>query len=141
MTDTITLPRSVVLGALETLEVAFWRDEWIAKRDAAITTLREALEQKSKRRVTYACPVCAASVEERNDDALTQQAFSIADDASVSIIETEFCRTDHVTYAIEADALAESDVLTETVDYLVARGLAHRIEAGEIVNVILEDLA
>lgn len=89
------------------------------------------------RTITYACPVCAASMIEASD-ALAQTAFSIADDASRSLIETEFQRNDHVTYSIEADTVAGSEILEEAISYLVARGLARRYDAGDMVQVILE---
>ena len=88
------------------------------------------------RTITYACPVCAASMYE--SDELTRIAFSIADNASRSLIESEFLRADHVTYSIESDTVASSEILEEAISYLVARGLAHRYEVGDMVQVILE---
>lgn len=71
-------------------------------------------------------------------DALTQMAFAIADRASAELIESEFQRTDHVTYTISLDVIASDEVIAEAVDYLCQRGLAHRHCTLDEITLILE---
>lgn len=70
-------------------------------------------------------------------DDLTQTAFRIADEASVSLLECSGTRLDHVTFEVDQEELAEPMIM-EAIDYLVSRNLAHRFDAGGRVHVILE---
>jgi hypothetical protein len=70
-------------------------------------------------------------------DDLTQTAFRIADEASVSLLECSGIRLDHVTFEIDPEELDEPMIM-EAIDYLVARNLAHRFDAGGRIHVILE---
>ena len=66
---------------------------------------------------------------------LTQTAFRIADEASVSLVQCNAQRIDAWTYALTGEDMAD-EVMDEAVTYLVQRGLAHLHEAGDGWRVI-----
>lgn len=70
-------------------------------------------------------------------DDLTQTAFRIADEASVSLVKCRGERIDTWTYCLSPDDLAD-EATDEAVTYLVARGLARLWESGVGWHVILE---
>ena len=70
-------------------------------------------------------------------DDLTQTAFRIADEASVSLVQCNTQSIDAWTYTLTGEEMAD-EAMDEAVTYLVQRGLAHLIEVGDGWNVILE---
>ena len=70
-------------------------------------------------------------------DDLTQTAFRIADEASISLVQCNALHIDAWTYALTADDM-QDEAMDEAVTYLVQRGLAHLHEAGDDWRVILE---
>ena len=68
---------------------------------------------------------------------LTQTAFRIADEASISLVQCNAQRIDAWTYALTGEEMAD-EAMDESVTYLVQRGLAHLSEAGDGWCVILE---
>ena len=70
-------------------------------------------------------------------DDLTQTAFRIADEASVSLVQCNAQRIDAWTYALTGEEMAD-EAMDEAVTYLVQRGLAYLSEAGDGWLVILE---
>lgn len=70
-------------------------------------------------------------------DDLTQTAFRIADEASKSMVKCGALRIDAWTYALTGEEMADEEI-DEAVTYLVRRGIAHLLEAGDGWHVILE---
>ena len=70
-------------------------------------------------------------------DDLTQTAFRIADEASISLVQCNARRIDAWTYALTGEEMAD-EAMDEAVTYLVQRGLAYLHEAGDGWLVILE---
>ena len=70
-------------------------------------------------------------------DDLTQAAFRIADDASISLVQCNAQRIDAWTYSLTGEEMAD-EAMDEAVTYLVQRGLAYLSEAGDGWRVILE---
>ena len=70
-------------------------------------------------------------------DDLTQTAFRIADEASVSLVQCNAQSIDAWTYTLTGEEMAD-EAMDEAVTYLVQRGLAYLIEGGDGWNVILE---
>ena len=70
-------------------------------------------------------------------DDLTQTAFRIADEASMSLVQCNAQRIDAWTYALTGEEMAD-EAMDEAVTYLVQRGLAYLSEAGDGWRVILE---
>ena len=70
-------------------------------------------------------------------DDLTQTAFRIADEASVSLVQCNAQRIDAWTYSLTGEDMADP-AMDEAVTYLVQRGLAYLHEAGDDWCVILE---
>ena len=70
-------------------------------------------------------------------DDLAQNAFRIADEASISLVQCSAQRIDSWTYELTGEEMAD-EVMDEAVTYLVQRGLAHLHEAGDGWRVILE---
>lgn len=70
-------------------------------------------------------------------DDLTQIAFRIADEASISRVQWYAQRIDAWTYALTGELMADPE-MDESVTYLVQRGLAHINEAGDGWHAILE---
>ena len=70
-------------------------------------------------------------------DDLTQTAFRIADEASVSLVQCNAQRIDAWTYTLTGEEMAD-EAMDEAVTYLVQRGLAYLSEAGDDWSVILE---
>ena len=70
-------------------------------------------------------------------DDLTQTAFRIADEASISLVRCCAQRIDAWTYTLTGEEMAD-EAMDESVTYLVQRGLAHLSEAGDGWCVILE---
>ena len=68
---------------------------------------------------------------------LTQTAFRIADEASVSFVQCNARSIDAWTYTLTGEEMAD-EAMDEAVTYLVQRGLAYLIEVGDGWNVILE---
>ena len=68
---------------------------------------------------------------------LTQTAFRIADEASISLVQCNAPRIDAWTYALTGEEMAD-EAMDEAVTYLVQRGLAYLHEAGDGWLVILE---
>ena len=66
---------------------------------------------------------------------LTQTAFRIADEASISLVQCGSQSIDAWTYSLTGDEMAD-EVMDEAVTYLVQRGLAHLHEAGDGWRVI-----
>jgi hypothetical protein len=63
-------------------------------------------------------------------DDLTQTAFRIADEASVSLVQCNAQRIDAWTYTLTGEEMAD-EAMDEAVTYLVQRGLAYLSEAGD----------
>ena len=70
-------------------------------------------------------------------DDLTQTAFRIADEASISLVQCNARRIAAWTYALTGEEMAD-EAMDEAVTYLVQRGLAYLSEAGDGWLVILE---
>ena len=70
-------------------------------------------------------------------DDLTQTAFRIADEASVSLVQCNAQSIDAWTYTLTGEEMAD-EAMDEAVTYLVQRGLAYLIEVGDGWLVILE---
>ena len=70
-------------------------------------------------------------------DNLTQTAFRIADEASISLVQCNAQRIDACTYTLTGEEMAD-EAMDEAVTYLVRRGLAYLSEAGDGWSVILE---
>ena len=70
-------------------------------------------------------------------DDLTQTAFRIADEASISLVQCNAQRIDAWTYTLTGKEMAD-EAMDEAVTYLVQRGLAYLSEAGDGWRVILE---
>ena len=70
-------------------------------------------------------------------DDLTQTAFRIADEASVSLVQCNAQRINLWTYALTGEDMAD-EAMDEAVTYLVQRGLAYLSEVGDGWRVILE---
>ncbi len=70
-------------------------------------------------------------------DPVRKAALRIADESSLDLIDGESLRVDHVTRKLDADDLAGSDLLTEAVEYLEARGLVTRMDTSDEVLLIL----
>ena len=70
-------------------------------------------------------------------DDLTQTAFRIADEASISLVQCNAQRIDAWTYMLTGEEMAD-EAMDEAVTYLVQRGLAYLHEAGDGWLVILE---
>lgn len=70
-------------------------------------------------------------------DDLTQTAFRIADEASISLVQCNAQRIDAWTYTLTGEEMAD-EAMDEAVMYLVQRGLAYLIEVGDGWSVILE---
>ena len=70
-------------------------------------------------------------------DDLTQTAFRIADEASVSLVQSNAQSIDAWTYTLTGEEMAD-EAMDEAVMYLVQRGLAYLIEVGDGWSVILE---
>lgn len=70
-------------------------------------------------------------------DELTQTAFRIADEASVSLVQCNAQSIDAWMYALTGEEMADK-AMDEAVTYLVRRGLAYLHEAGYGWLVILE---
>ncbi len=70
-------------------------------------------------------------------DDLTQTAFRIADEASVSLVQCNAQSIDAWTYTLTGEEMAD-EAMDEAVTYLVQRGLAYLIEVGDGWSVILE---
>jgi len=70
-------------------------------------------------------------------DDLTQTAFRIADEASVSLVQCNAQSIDAWTYTLTGEEMAD-EAMDEAVTYLVQRGLAYLIEVGDGWDVILE---
>ena len=70
-------------------------------------------------------------------DDLTQTAFRIADEASISLVQCNAQRIDTWTYTLTGEEMAD-EAMDEAVTYLVQRGLAYLSEAGDGWCVILE---
>ena len=68
---------------------------------------------------------------------LTQTAFRIADEASISLVQCNAQSIDAWTYSLTGDEMAD-EAMDEAVTYLVQRGIAHLHEAGDGWLVILE---
>ena len=68
---------------------------------------------------------------------LTQTAFRIADEASVSLVQCTAQRIDAWTYTLTGEEMAD-EAMDEAVTYLVQRGLAYLSEAGDGWLVVLE---
>ena len=68
---------------------------------------------------------------------LTQTAFRIADEASVSLVQCNAQSIDAWTYSLTGNEMAD-EAMDEAVTYLVQRGLAHLHETGDGWSVILE---
>ena len=68
---------------------------------------------------------------------LTQTAFRIADEASISLVQCNAQSIDAWAYSLTGDEMAD-EAMDEAVTYLVQRGLAHLHEAGDGWSVILE---
>ena len=70
-------------------------------------------------------------------DDLTQTAFRIADEASISLVQCNAQRIDAWTYTLTGEEMAD-EAMDEAVTYLVQRGLAYLSEVGDGWRVILE---
>ena len=70
-------------------------------------------------------------------DDLTQTAFRIADEASISLVQCNAQRIDAWTYTLTGEEMAD-EAMDEAVTYLVQRGLAYLSEVGAGWCVILE---
>jgi len=70
-------------------------------------------------------------------DDLTQTAFRIADEASISLVQCNCERIDAWTYALPVGDM-DDEAIDEAVKFLVQRGLAHVHEAGDDLHVIFE---
>ena len=70
-------------------------------------------------------------------DDLTQTAFRIADEASVSLVQCNAQSIDAWTYTLTGEEMAD-EAMDEAVTYLVQRGLAYLSEVGDGWSVILE---
>ena len=70
-------------------------------------------------------------------DDLTQTAFRIADEASISLVQCNAPRIDAWTYTLPGEEMAD-EAMDEAVTYLVQCGLAYLSEAGDGWCVILE---
>ena len=70
-------------------------------------------------------------------DDLTQTAFRIADEASISLVQCNAQRIDAWTYTLTGEEMAD-EAMDEAVTYLVQRGLAYLSEVGDGWLVILE---
>ena len=70
-------------------------------------------------------------------DDLTQTAFRIADEASISLVQCNAQRIDAWTYTLTGEEMVD-EAVDEAVTYLVQRGLAYMSEAGDGWRVILE---
>ena len=68
---------------------------------------------------------------------LTQTAFRIADEASISLVQCGSQHIDACTYSLTGDEMAD-EAMDEAVTYLVQRGLAYLSEVGDGWLVILE---
>ncbi len=68
---------------------------------------------------------------------LTQTAFRIADEASISLVQCNAQCIYAWTYLLTGDEMAD-EAMDEAVTYLVQRGLAHLHEADDGWCVILE---
>ena len=68
---------------------------------------------------------------------LTQTAFRIADEASISLVQCNAQRIDAWTYTLTGEEMAD-EAMDEAVTYLVQRGLAYLSEAGDGWHVTLE---
>ena len=68
---------------------------------------------------------------------LTQTAFRIADEASISLVQCNAQRIDAWTYTLTGEEMVD-EAMDEAVTYLVQRGLAYLSEAGDGWSVILE---
>ena len=68
---------------------------------------------------------------------LTQTAFRMADEASISLVQCNAQSVDAWTYSLTGDEMAD-EAMDEAVTYLVQRGLACLHEAGDGWLVILE---
>ena len=68
---------------------------------------------------------------------LTQTAFRIADEASISLVQCNAQRIDAWTYALTGEEMAD-EAMDEAVTYLVQRGLAYLSEVGDGWRVIME---
>jgi len=71
-------------------------------------------------------------------DKLTQMAHKIADESCLDLINSESIRVDHVTLQLDSGDLAGSELLSEAVSYLEARGLVTRVESSNEVLLIVE---
>lgn len=71
-------------------------------------------------------------------DKLTQMAYKIADESCLDLINSESIRVDHVTLQLDSGDLAGSELLSEAVSYLEARGLVTRVESSNEVLLIVE---
>lgn len=69
---------------------------------------------------------------------LTQTAFRIADEASISLVQCNAQSIDAWTYSLTGDEMAD-EAMDEAVTYLVQRGLARLHEADDGWLVILEE--
>ena len=70
-------------------------------------------------------------------DDLAQNAFRIADEASISFVQCSAQSIDAWTYSLTGDEMAD-EAMDEAVTYLVQRGLAYLSEVGDGWHVILE---
>ena len=70
-------------------------------------------------------------------DDLTQTAFRIADEASISLVQCNAQRIDAWTYTLTGEEMAD-EAMDEAVTYLVRRGLAYLHEVGDGWRVTLE---
>ena len=61
---------------------------------------------------------------------VTQTAFRIADEASISLVQCNAQHIDAWTYSLTGEAMAD-EAMDEAVTYLVQRGLAYLIEVGD----------
>ena len=68
---------------------------------------------------------------------VTQTAFRIADEASISLVQCNAQHIDAWTYSLTGEAMAD-EAMDEAVTYLVQRGLADLSEVGDGWCVILE---
>lgn len=78
--------------------------------------------------------------ENAAESAAQIRALRIADEASISLIESEgerFHAMDH--YVFTADDIATSEILADAIAHLLWRDLATRLETDNEVTVILHD--
>lgn len=61
---------------------------------------------------------------------LTQTAFRIADEASISLVQCNAQSIDAWTYELTGEEMAD-EAMDEAVTYLVQRGIAYLIEVGD----------